>query len=151
MKTFDWIRSIQILHIKMVSSNTFDMTANAFGELVNEVCTGTDNNQKAKLKAMLDHFTIICTNAIKQKRNCENNNIQRKKMRLSVIHNILPPEIIENIFRFLNYKEIRQAQLICRKWKGIIENGNLMKKAAGNKYSFLQKKGSRKSIILYNV
>ena len=107
------------------------MTVHAFGELVNNVCTGTDNNQKAKLKAMLDHFTIICTNAIKRKPNCETNNIKPKKMRLSVIHNILPPEILENIFRFLNYKEICQAQLICRKWKEIIDNGNLLKKALG--------------------
>ena len=81
----DWIRSIQVLHIKMASSKTFDMNVHALGELVNEVCTGTDNNQKAKLKAMLDHFIIICTNAMKRKPNCENDNIQPKKMRLSVM------------------------------------------------------------------
>ena len=43
---------------------------------------------------------------------------------------ILPPEMVEKIFKFLNYKDICQAKLICRKWKEIIENGDLVIKAS---------------------
>ena len=115
----------------MVSSNIFDLTVNAFGDLVTEVFTGTDENQKSKLRSMLHQFSKISTGAIKRKSNSENRNIQPKKMSPLVIHDQLPPEILEYIFKFLNYKEIRQAQLICRKWKEIIDNGNLLKKASG--------------------
>ena len=45
--------------------------------------------------------------------------------------NILPPEMVEKIFKFLNYKDVCHAKLICRKWKEIIENGDLVIKAAG--------------------
>ena len=126
----------------MLRTNIFDLTVNAFGDLVTEVFTGTDENQKAKLRRVLEHFTKISNGAIKRKSISENRNIQPKKMRPLVIHDILPPEMLEKIFKFLNFKEICQAQLICRKWKGIIENGNLMKKAAGN--ILFTKKESRK-------
>ena len=115
----------------MVSANIFDLTVNAFGDLVTEVFTGTDENQKAKLRRVLHKFTKISSGTFKRKSFSENRNIQLKKMRPSVIHDQLPPEILEYIFKFLNYKEICQAQLICRKWKEIIDNGNLLKKALG--------------------
>ena len=35
------------------------------------------------------------------------------------------------LFDRLEYEEICQAQLICRKWKEIIDNGNLLKKGSG--------------------
>ena len=54
-----------------------------------------------------------------------------KKMKYSVICNILPPEMIEKILAFLTYKEICLAKLICKRWKGIIDKGNLLKKALG--------------------
>ena len=50
-----------------------------------------------------------------------------KKMELSLIHEILPPEMVEKILKLLNYKDICQAQLVCRRWKEIIDLGNLMK------------------------
>ena len=57
--------------------------------------------------------------------------LEAKKIRLSTINDMLPPEIIEKILKLLNFKEQCQAQLICRRWKIIIEKGNLLIKAAG--------------------
>ena len=54
-----------------------------------------------------------------------------KRMKQSAIHDILPPEIVENVLKLLNYKEINQARLICRKWREIIDNGKLVTKASG--------------------
>ena len=119
-----------VISMKMVTVNTC-------GNLVNEVLAGTDENQKATLGTIMDQCNKIITGKIKRKTCWENCNLHAKKMRLLVIHNILPPEILENIFKYLNYKEICQAQLICQKWKEIIENGNLLKKASGK---FLEQK-----------
>ena len=49
----------------------------------------------------------------------------------TTINDLLPSEIIEKILKLLNLKEKCHAQLICRRWKGIIDNGNLLIKAAG--------------------
>ena len=46
--------------------------------------------------------------------------------------NNLPPEMVEKILKLLNFKEICQAKVICRRWKEIIDNGNLMQNASGN-------------------
>ena len=43
----------------MVNSKTFDLTVKAFGDLVTEVFSGTDENQKTKLRKMLNQFTRI--------------------------------------------------------------------------------------------
>ena len=56
---------------------------------------------------------------------------EAKKSKLSVIHNILPPEMVEKILKLLNYEDICKAKLICRRWKQIIDNGNLVTKLAG--------------------
>ena len=63
---------------------------------------------------------------------------ESKKMELSLIHEILPPEMFENIIKLLNYKDICQAQLICKRWKEIIDLGNLVKT-------------SRSKILLFNA
>ena len=52
-------------------------------------------------------------------------------MKLSEINDILPPEIIEKVLKLLNYKDINQGRLICRRWRQIIDNGKLVKKASG--------------------
>ena len=65
-----------------------------------------------------------------------------KKMKLCVNINNLPTEMVEEILKLLNIKEICQARMICKRWKEFIDNGNLLKKAAGNifePFSFLQK------------
>ena len=56
---------------------------------------------------------------------------EAKRIRLSVIQDTLPSEMIEKILKLLNIKDLCQAQLICRRWKQIIDNGNLIKKASG--------------------
>ena len=56
---------------------------------------------------------------------------EAKRMKLSEINKILPPEITEKVLKFLNYKDINQARLICRKWRQIIDSGKLVKKASG--------------------
>ena len=98
----------------MVSSIRFDSTVNTFGDLVNEVFSGTNEEQKTKLGGILDHFTKI-------------RNSKREK---KLIDDILPPEIVEKILKYLNYKDICQSKLICRRWKEIIDNGNLVIKAS---------------------
>ena len=57
-----------------------------------------------------------------------------KRFKFSVCQkqNMLPPEMLEMIFKLLNYKDICQALLVCKRWKEIIDNGNLVKKASGN-------------------
>ena len=56
---------------------------------------------------------------------------ESKKMELSTIHESLPPEMVEKILKLLNCKDIYQSQLVCRRWKEIIDKGNLKKKATG--------------------
>ena len=57
--------------------------------------------------------------------------LEAKRMKLSTINDLLPPEMIEKILLFLDCKEIYKAQLICRRWKGIVDKGNLLIKAGG--------------------
>ena len=56
---------------------------------------------------------------------------ESKKMKLSLIQEILPPEIVEKILKLLHFKDIYQFQLVCKRWKEIIDMGNLKKKATG--------------------
>ena len=53
------------------------------------------------------------------------------KISLCIIENVLPPELVEKILKLLTYNDICKAQLICKRWKEIIDKGNLMKKASG--------------------
>ena len=56
---------------------------------------------------------------------------EERRMKLSAINDILPPEIIEKVLKLLNYKDTNQARLICRRRRQIIDNGKLVKKASG--------------------
>ena len=113
----------------MVNSKTFDLTVNTFGEFVNQVFSGTDESQKAKLRTKLNQFSKIS----KSVGNSDDQivSIQAKKRRLSDVENILPPEMVEKILKLLKSKEICQAQLVCKRWKDIIVKSNLVKKVAG--------------------
>ena len=113
----------------MISSSVFDLTVNSFGDFVHEVFSGTDENQKAKLRTKLNQFTKISR---KRKPDSQINSVQRKKRRVSDVENILPPEMLEKILKLLTCRDICQAKLICRRWKEIIDKGNLVKKALGN-------------------
>ena len=59
---------------------------------------------------------------------------EARRMELSAINDILPTEIIEKVIKLLNYKDVNQARLICRKWRQIIDNGKLVKKASGKNH-----------------
>ena len=59
---------------------------------------------------------------------------EANKTNTSLILYMLPPEMLEKVVNFLNFKEICQAKLISRRWKEIIDQGNLLKKAAGNTF-----------------
>ena len=61
---------------------------------------------------------------------------ESKKMDHSIIHEILPPEMVEKILKLLNYKDLCQSQQVCRRWKEIIDMGNLKKKATGKTSTF---------------
>ena len=111
---------------KMVSPNVFDLTVNAFADLVTEVFSG--------LRKMLNQFTKISR---KRKPDGQINSVQANKRRRSDVENILPPEMVEKILKLLKLKEICQAQLVCKRWKEIIIKGNLVKKVAGENNAFL--------------
>ena len=59
-----------------------------------------------------------------------------KRMKMSLSINILPPEMVEKILKLLNYKDLCQSQQVCRRWKEIIDMGNLKKKATGKTSTF---------------
>ena len=115
----------------MVNSKTFDLTVNAFGDFVHEVFSGTDESQKAKLRTKLNQFSKISKSEGKRKLDGQIVSFQAKKRRVSDVGNILPPEMLEKILKLLNLKEICHAQLVCKRWKEIIVQGNLVKKVAG--------------------
>ena len=115
----------------MVNSKTFDLTINAFGDFVNEVFSGTDESQKAKLRTKLNQFSKICKIERKRKSDGKIVSFQAKKKILSDVENILPPEMLEKILKLLTCRDICQAKLISRRWKEIIDKGNVLKKVAG--------------------
>ena len=102
----------------MVNSTTFELTVKAFGDLVTEVFSGTDENQKTKLRTKLNQFSKI-------------SNDERKRMPDDQINITLPPEMLEKILKMLNFKDICQANLVCRRWNEIIVKGKVLKKASG--------------------
>ena len=115
----------------MVNSETFDLTVNAFGNFVNEVFSGTDENQKAKLRTKLNQFSKISKSEGKRNSNGQIVTFQTKKRRVSDVKNILPPEMVEKILKFLTCRDICQAMLTCRRWREITDKGNLLTKALG--------------------
>ena len=48
-----------------------------------------------------------------------------KRLKLAVIHEILPEEIIVFIFKKLDYRSMLQAQRVCKKWNEIINGFGL--------------------------
>ena len=60
---------------------------------------------------------------------------EANKTNTSLILYMLPPEMLEKILNFLTYNEICKAKLIARRWKEIIDKGNVLKKAAGKTFS----------------
>ena len=118
----------------MLNSTTFDLKVNAFQDFVNEVFSGTDENQKAKLRTKLNQFSKISNLEWDEKTDGQIVSVQVKKRILSNVENILPPEMVEKILKLLTCRDICQAKLICRRWKEIIDKGNLVKKVAGKMF-----------------
>ena len=117
----------------MVTSSIFDLTVNAFSDLVTEVFSGTDESQKTKLREVLGQFARISKNKSKRKSSAVQHILppDAKRIKLSVNFNHFPPEMVEGILKLLPFKDICQARLICKRWKEIIDKGNLVKDAAG--------------------
>ena len=115
----------------MVTPTIFDLKINAFEDFVTEIFSGTDENQKAKLRTKLNQFSKISNDERKRKLDGQIVSFQTKKRRVSDVEKILPPEMIEKMLKLLKLKEICQAQLVCKRWKDIIVKGNLVKKVAG--------------------
>ena len=115
----------------MVSPNIFDLTVNAFADLVTEVFSSTDESQKAKLRKKLIQFSKISNDERKRNSDDQIASVQVRKRRVSDVENILPPELLEKILKLLNFLDICKAQFICKRWKDIIIKGNLLKKASG--------------------
>ena len=118
------------------NSDQLESIGNGFGAVVLEIFSGSDEDQKAKLRRMLHCYSQISLVGIKRKwkpniLNSIRQANREKNIRLSLIHNILPPEMMEKILRLLNFKDICQVQLTCRRWNEIIVKGNLLKKASG--------------------
>ena len=57
--------------------------------------------------------------------------LEANKSNIIAINDVLPPEMIEKILKFLIYEELYQVQQTCKIWKEIIIKGNLLKKASG--------------------
>ena len=76
----------------MVNSKTFDLTVKAFGNLVTEVFSGTDENQKTKLRKMLNQFT---RNSRKRKTDGQiiSTEVENTSMLDTLISNHFPKEI----------------------------------------------------------
>ena len=56
---------------------------------------------------------------------------EANKTNTCLIHNMLPPEMVEKILKLLNFKDTCQANLVCRRWNEIIVKGKVLKKASG--------------------
>ena len=76
----------------MVNSKIFDLTVNTFGYFVTEVFSGTDENQKTKLRKMLNQFTRISR---KRKTNGQiiSTEVENTSMLDTLISNHFPKEI----------------------------------------------------------
>ena len=50
----------------------------------------------------------------------------RKRLKLSVIHDILPQEIIVMVFKKLGCKSLSAARDSCKHWRKVIDDFNLL-------------------------
>ena len=63
--------------------------------------------------------------------------------------NILPPEMLVKILKLLKYKDLCQAQLICKRWNEII--GEIKTKVAGKILCLLISENSNREIQILNL
>ena len=82
-----------------------------------------------------------------------------KKLRLAVIHQFLPEEIVVLIFKKLDYKSMLQAQGVCKRWNKIITGFGLLNVKNFREYisfiflrdTFLQILHRFKVVIVYRL
>ena len=95
----------------------FDLTVNAFEDLVTEVFSGTDEDQKIKLRDKLKYFTKVSSANCKRKVKInQENSIKAKKLRLRMARNVeLPNESWIKIMNYLKTKDIfNNFALVCK-------------------------------------
>ena len=95
----------------------FDLTVNAFEDLVTEVFSGTDEDQKIKLRDKLKYFTKVSSANCKRKVKInQENSVRAKKLRLRMARNVeLPNESWIKIMNYLKTKDIfNNFALVCK-------------------------------------
>ena len=102
------VNSISLLTMATLSMNSsdFNEALTSFKTFAEAIFSGQDKSQKLRLCAMMKNLSIP-------------------------MDNILPPELLEKIFKLLYFKDTCQANLICKRWKEIIVKGKVLKKASG--------------------
>ena len=90
-----------------INSSDFNEALTSFKTFAEAIFSGQDKSQKLRLCGMMKNLSI------------------------PTMINILPPELLEKIFKLLNFKDTCQANLVCRRWNEIIVNGNVLKKSSG--------------------
>ena len=90
-----------------MNSSDFDEALTSFKTFAEAIFSGQDKSQKLRLCGMMKNLSI------------------------PTMINILPPELLEKIFKLLSFKYTCQANLVCKRWNEIIVKGNLLTRAKG--------------------
>ena len=62
--------------------------------------------------------------------------VERKRIMFQSINQVLPTEMLKKILEFLDIKSLFFAKLSCKRWKAIIDEFELVKKAMSKFYEF---------------
>ena len=114
----------------MVGSNKFDLTVHAFEDLVNEVFSGTDEDQKTKLRNKLKYFTKVSSANYKRKLKINQEiSVRAKKVKLDLARKVdLPNELWIKIMNYLKTKDIfSNFALVCKLFHGFTQDLNSIK------------------------
>ena len=90
-----------------MNSSDFNEALTSFKTFAEAIFSGQDKSQKLRLCGIMKNLSI------------------------PAMINILPPELLEKIFKLLNFKDTCQANFVCRRWNEIIVKGKVLKKASG--------------------
>ena len=93
----------------VLNPNNFNGALKSIKTFAETIFSGKNENQKLELFGMLKTLSNLYNHMI----------------------NILPPEMLEKVLKYLNFEEICQARLVCRQWKDVIDNGNIKGKVSG--------------------
>ena len=93
----------------VLNPNNFNGALKSIKTFAETIFSGKNENQKHELFGMLKTLPNLYSHMM----------------------NILPPEMLEKVLKYLNYEKICQARLVCRQWKDVIDNGNIIGKVSG--------------------